>query len=77
MHGNPIMNKGTASLFKVHGVSAIRELTSALIALQNSCTEEEITPIKRSVGDIIARIDNLLRESIYAEFPDLDDLQNR
>jgi ABC-type uncharacterized transport system ATPase subunit len=76
MHRNPIMNKGTAILFKVHGVSAIRELTSALITLQNSCTEEEITTIKRSVGDIIARIDNILRESIYAEFPDLDDLQN-
>jgi hypothetical protein len=71
-----MMNKETASVFKVHGVNAIRELSSALIALQNGCSEEEITLIKRSVGDIIARIDDILRESVYAEFPDLDDLRS-
>jgi hypothetical protein len=71
------MTKEMATVFKVHGVSAIRELSSALIAIQNDCSEEEITLIKRSIGDIIARIDDLLRESIYAEFPDLDDLRSR
>jgi len=72
-----MMNKEKAGLFKLHGEGAIRELTSALIALQNGCCEEEITPIKHSIGEIIARIDDLLRESIYAEFPDLDHLRGR
>jgi hypothetical protein len=71
------MNKETASVFQAHGLSAIRELSSALIASQNGCSEKEISLIKHSIGDIIARIDTLLLESIYAEFPDLDHLRSR
>jgi hypothetical protein len=55
-----MMNKETGGIFKIHGENAIRELTSALIALQNDCSEQEISLIKRSIGDIIARIDDLL-----------------
>jgi hypothetical protein len=76
MHGNSMMNKEKAVIFKLHGEGAIRELSSALIAIQNDCSEGEITLIKRSIGDIVARIDDLLKASIYAEFPDLDDLRS-
>jgi hypothetical protein len=72
-----VMNKEEASRFNVHGISAIRELTSALNGLQGSCGDEEALVIKRSIADIIARIDTLLVEAVYAKFPDLDDLASR
>jgi hypothetical protein len=71
------MNKETAIVLNAHGVNAIREMHSALVASQNRCSEEEIALIKRSVGEIIAKIDTFLLDAIYAKFPDLDHLQGR
>jgi hypothetical protein len=68
------MNKENARRFNVHGLNAVRELTSALKALQGARADEEALVIKRSIADIIARIDTLLVEAVYAKFPDLNDL---
>jgi hypothetical protein len=68
------MNKENACRFNEHGLNAVRELTSALNALQGTCGDEEALAIKRSIADIIARIDALLVEVVYAKFPDLDGL---
>jgi hypothetical protein len=71
------MNKDEANRFNVHGLNAIRELTSALNALRGSCGDEKSPVIKRSIADVIARIDTLLVEAVYAKFPELDDLKER
>jgi hypothetical protein len=68
------MNKENACRFNVHGLNAVRELTFALKALQGARADEEALVIKRSIADIIARIDTLLVEAVYAKFPDLNDL---
>jgi hypothetical protein len=70
------MKKDDASLFKGQALNAIRELTSALSAVQNTCDEGETLIIRRSIGDIVARIDGLLAEAVYAKFPELDDLKD-
>ncbi len=68
------MDKKSATHFKTHAEAAIKELSSALAAAQASSSDDEFTPIRQSVGDLIARVDNLLTESIYSSYPELDDL---
>jgi hypothetical protein len=69
------MDRETAKLFRTHCLGAVRELSSALAFTQGPASESTDMGIKRSIADIVARIDGLLADSIYARFPDLDDLQ--
>lgn len=68
------MKKESATLFKTHAEAAIKELSFVLAAAEASSSDDELIPIKQSVGDLIARIDNFLIESIYSRYPELDDL---
>jgi hypothetical protein len=68
------MNKEAAIRFKTHAEAAIKELSSGLVAAETSSSDDELIPIKQSVGDLIARIDSLLVETIYSRYPELDDL---
>jgi hypothetical protein len=68
------MNNQSASSFKVHAERAVLELSSALIVARRSSDEEEFKCVQKSVGEIIAAIDAMLLNSIYADHPDLNDL---
>ena len=64
-----VLDREKATLFRAHMLAAIRELSSAAALTQDNAN------IKRSIADIIARIDRLLADTIYAHFPELDDLR--
>jgi hypothetical protein len=68
------MNKESANHIKTHVLSSIRELSSALLVAQGACSNDEFVLIREVVGDITARLDNLLRASVYVQFPESDDL---
>ena len=68
------MDQQSAKRFKTHISDAIGELSSAILVSQNASSNEEFIIVRQSVGDIIARVDNLLKESIHIQHPDLDDL---
>jgi hypothetical protein len=69
-----MMNKESANRIKMHVLGSIREISSALVVAQEECSNDEFVAIRALVGDITARLDNLLRTSVYAQFPELDDL---
>ncbi len=65
------MDIQTAKRFQLHAEAAIEELTSALLLAQDTSSEEEFLALRKLMGEIIARIDGLLHESIYGEHPEL------
>ena len=69
-----MMDKKSASLFKARILGAMEALSSALTVAQTASNSEEFTEVRTAVGDVIARLDNLLRESVYTDYPELDDL---
>ena len=58
-----------------HALKAISELSQALNLSQNRCSLEKYEQIKRGVGLAIGEIPTEILEKIYAEFPELNDLQ--
>ena len=71
MHGTSLMDIQTAKRFQTHAEQAIKELNSALLLAKATSSEEEILAVKKLMGEIIARIDGLLYESIYGDYPEL------
>jgi hypothetical protein len=71
MHGAPMMEIETAKQFQTHAEQAIRELHSALLLAQDTSSAEEFLAIRRLMGEIVARIDGLLHESIHGDHPEL------
>lgn len=69
------MNVESASRFKRHVDQAIRDMSAALLVAQENSTVEGFVATRKSIGDIIAAMDNLLYDSIYSEHPELDDLR--
>jgi hypothetical protein len=67
------MDKETALQFKTHMGEAVSAMSSALVISQATSSGEEFEFIRRSVGDITARIDTLLC-SVVSKYPELDDL---
>jgi hypothetical protein len=65
------MDIQTAKRFQTHAEQAIKELNSALLLAKATSSEEEILAVKKLMGEIIARIDGLLYESIYGDYPEL------
>ena len=65
------MDIQTAKRFQTHVEDAIQELSSALNLARGSTSEEEFLVIVKLMGEIIARIDGLLHESIHCEHPEL------
>jgi hypothetical protein len=68
------MDTESATRFKKHMDEVVKELSSALIVAQGSCTTKEFLNVRKLVGDIIARVDGLLHEAVYADHPDMNDL---
>ena len=71
MHGTSLMDIQTAKRFQTHAEEAIKELSSALLLARDMGSEEEFLAVSKLMGEIIARIDGLLHESIYGDHPEL------
>ena len=72
-----MIDKKCASEIHEHALKAISELSTALNLSQNRCSLEQYEQIKRGVGICIGDIQMELLENIYAEFPELNDLDIR
>lgn len=68
------MDKKTATQFKSHVESAVRELSLSLLLTRDAAAPEEFVAIRRSVGHIVAAIEQMLHESIYPDHPELNKL---
>jgi hypothetical protein len=69
------MDKKSATQFKNHMESVVRELSLSLILTQEAATQEEFVTIRRSIGHVMAAIEELLHESIYPDHPELNKLR--
>jgi hypothetical protein len=65
------MDIQTAKRFQAHTELAIKELNSALLLARDTSSEEEFLAVTKLMGEIIARMDGLLHESIYGDYPEL------
>jgi hypothetical protein len=72
-----MMDRASAFRFQGDTLSAIKELSSALLVAQKACNKEEFIAVRRSVGDALARIDNFVRQAVYEDHPDMDHLKDR
>jgi hypothetical protein len=71
------MDKNSAAQFKSHVESIIRELSLSHAVAERSATREELTIIKRSIGHIIASLDEMLHDAVYPDHPELNHLSGR
>lgn|GEM_PF-3154977 len=71
MYGASLMDIKSAERFQEHAEKAIVELNSALLLAREAGSEQEIAAITKLMGEIIARIDGLLYESIFGDHPHL------
>ena len=71
MHGTSLMDIQTAKRFQAHAEQAIKELSSALFLARDTSSKEELLAVTKLTGEIVARIDGLLYESIYGDYPEL------
>jgi hypothetical protein len=65
------MDIETAKRFHAHAEEAIKQLNLALILAQDKGSNDEFLAIRKLMGDIIARVDGVLWESIYNDHPEL------
>ena len=77
MHGTSLMDIQTAKRFQTHAEQAIKELNSALRLARDTNSKEEFLAVTKLMGEIIARIDGLLHESIYGDHPELRKFGNQ
>jgi hypothetical protein len=75
VHGYSMINKQTAIEIKGHALNAVSELSKLLNAAEGRCSSEEYEQIKRGVGLSIGRIQTELLDTIYATYPELDELK--
>ena len=68
------MDIQTAKRFQAHAEQAIRELNSALLLVRDTSSEDELLVVTKLTGEIIARVDGLLHESIHGDYPELREL---
>lgn len=69
-----MVDKKSAEKIKNHGLKAISELSSALIAAEGHCSPDDMERLRRGVGLSIGKIETDLLSIIYNQYPDLDDL---
>jgi len=67
------MDAKSAAQLKRHTDMVVRELSLALILAEGACAADEFMRLRTSFGDIIARVDSMLYETIYKDHPDLDE----
>ena len=71
------MDIDSAKAFKAHLEAAVAELSRALLIAQTGCSADEFLRVRRSIAHLIADVDTLLHESIYADHPELDHLREQ
>jgi hypothetical protein len=60
-----------AKRFEQHMNDCIKELSSALLVAEQGCAADEFIEIRKTIGDIIARVDTLLHDKIYDDHHEL------
>ncbi|KJC49452.1 hypothetical protein UP09_07015 [Bradyrhizobium sp. LTSP885] len=70
------MDAKSAARFKQHSERVIEELSLALTLAKEASPTDEFLRLRTSVGDIIARVDTMLRDNIYKDHPDLDRMKH-
>ena len=65
------MDIQTAKRFQAHAEEAIKELNSALLLARDTSSEEDFLVVCKLMGEIIARIDGMLFESLHRDHPEL------
>lgn len=71
------MDIESAKAFNARLEAAVAELSRALLIAQTACSADEFLGVRRSVAHLIADVDALLHESIYADHPELDHLRGQ
>lgn len=71
------MDKKSATQFKKHMESVVKELSLSLILAQEAATQEEFIAIRRSIGHVMAALHELLHDSIYPDHPELNHLRDK
>jgi hypothetical protein len=69
------MDKKSATQFKKHMEAAVRELSLSLVLTQENAAKEEFIAIRRSIGHVMAAMEQLLHVSIYPDHPELNNLR--
>lgn len=69
------MDAKSAARFKQHAERIIEELSLALTLAKEASPTDEFLKLRVAVGDIVARVDSMLLDSIYKDHPDLDDMK--
>jgi hypothetical protein len=74
MQGTSLMDVESAKAFKARMEVVVSELSTALLIAEKGCSADELQGVKRSIGRLIADVDELLHESIYGDYPELNRL---
>jgi hypothetical protein len=70
------MNRESSTECRAHILKAIEELSAALLASPRGSDATEFGEIGELIGDAIGKLDNILRERVYRQHPELDDLSS-
>lgn len=70
-----MMDKQSAAEIRQHALSAISGLSRLLYATEKEGSQEEYDDLRLGVGRCIAAIDEYLLNTVYKEYPDMDDLK--
>jgi hypothetical protein len=65
MHGAPLVDIESANRFKACLEDAVKGLSEALLVAEAGCSADEFLEIRTLIGDLIARVDGLLHESVH------------
>lgn len=70
------MKKEFAIYCRDNSLLAIEEFSKILIrAQQGGCAAEEYSILQKEIGIIIGKVQMGILETVYSEYPDLDDLK--
>ncbi|MBR0957142.1 MULTISPECIES: hypothetical protein [Bradyrhizobium] len=70
------MDAKSAARLKQHVERAIEELSLALMLAKEASPADEFLKLRRSVGDIIARMDTMLHDEINKDHPGVDGMKD-
>jgi hypothetical protein len=59
------MDIESASHFKARLEEAVKALSEALLVAEAGCSADEFLEIRKSIGDLIARVDGLLHDAAH------------
>jgi len=68
------MDKETAIEIKSRTLGIVAQLSELLIFCEKTCASNEYESIRKGIGLIIGRLQSIILDSVYRNFPELDDL---